>query len=259
MSIILAIESSTDIASVALIVAGSPETGDDRILHRQVAGVQSHSQTVLPMVQALLAEAGIALASCSAIAFGAGPGSFTGVRTACGIAQGLAYGSNLPVVGVDTLEAAAQACRDATGAADVLVLLDARMGEVYWAQYRWLDADDGADSDPDAHADPDAAGGAWRVVSAPRLDAPALVAASGGVQACGSGLTAHPAVFESAPFAATARADIMPHAVAVATLAARLFAAGKAVAARDAQPVYLRNDVALTTAERAVRRAEAAA
>jgi tRNA threonylcarbamoyladenosine biosynthesis protein TsaB len=255
MSIILAIESSTDIASVALIVAGSPDTGADRILHRQVAGVQSHSQTVLPMVQALLAEAGVALASCSAIAFGAGPGSFTGVRTACGIAQGLAYGSDLPVVGVDTLEAAAQACRDATGAADVLVVLDARMGEVYWAQYRWQDA--GAGTDP--KSDSAAAGGAWRVVSAPRLDAPALVAASGAVLACGSGLSAHPAVFEAAPFAATARADIMPHAVAVATLAAKLFAAGKAVAARDAQPVYLRNDVAQTTAERALRRAEAAA
>ena len=246
MSIILAIESSTELASVALLIAGSPQAGADRVASRQVGGVQSHSQTVLPMVQALLAEAGIALGACSAIAFGAGPGSFTGVRTACGIAQGLAYGSDLPVVAVNTLEAAAQACRDATGAADVLVVLDARMSEVYWAQYRW------------EHASTEG-GGRWIAVTAPRLDAPALVTAFGAVVACGSGLSAHPAAFAAAPFAATARADIMPHAVAIATLGIGLLAAGKAVAARDAQPVYLRNDVALTTAERALRCAEAAA
>ena len=194
------------------------------------------------MVQAVLAEAGLALQDCDAIAFGAGPGSFTGVRTACGIAQGLAFGSNRPVIAVDTLIAAAQACRDATGADDVLVVLDARMGEAYWGRYRWMNGE---------------AGVAWHAVSEARLDAPARVAAllTGAMPAaCGNGFAAYAAQFEGCDFAATARADIMPHATQVAILAQRLLADGAAVAARDAQPVYLRNDVAQTTAERESRR-----
>lgn len=245
MSTILAIESSTDIASVALRIGGPLP----RLLTRQVSGVQSHSDSVLPMVQALLAEAGIALRDCDAIAFGAGPGSFTGVRTACGIVQGLAYGSERPVVAVDTLVSAAQACRDVTGANDVLVVIDARMGQVYWGQYRW---EGNVDGDGD-----------WIPVVAARLDTPSAVVASGIVTACGNGFIAYAAAFAGslAPggFAHDARPDLMPHAAQVATLATRLFQRDAAVAARDAQPVYLRNDVALTTLERAIRRAETAA
>ena len=194
------------------------------------------------MVQAVLAEAELALADCDAIAFGAGPGSFTGVRTACGIAQGLAFGSNRPVIAVDTLIAAAQACRDATGAGDVLVVLDARMGEVYWGRYRWVSREEGA---------------SWSTVSAARVDAPARVASLvTGIMpaACGNAFAAHVVQFEGCDFAATARSDIMPHAIQVAVLAQRMLADGAAVAARDAQPVYLRNDVAQTTAERESQR-----
>ena len=194
------------------------------------------------MVQAVLAEGKLVLADCNAIAFGAGPGSFTGVRTACGIAQGLAFGSNRPVIAVDTLIATAQACRDATGADDVLVVLDARMGEVYWGRYRWVSGVEGA---------------AWSTVSAARLDVPARVASlATGIlpAACGNGFAAHAVRFEGCDFAATARADIMPHAIQVADLAQRLLADGAAFAAREAQPVYLRNDVAQTTAERETRR-----
>lgn len=246
MSILLAIESSTDLASVALHVAAADGAAPLRVFFRTAGGVQSHSQSILPMVQAVLAEAGLALHDCDAIAFGAGPGSFTGVRTACGIAQGLAHGSNRPVVAVDTLAAAAQACRDSTGADDVLVVLDARMGEVYWGQYRYRETKVGA---------------GWTAVTAARLDAPAQVAPVAGLMpvACGSGFTAHATQFADCDFAAGARADIMPHAIQVAALAQHLLAEGAAVAARDAQPVYLRNDVALTTAERASRRLEASA
>jgi tRNA threonylcarbamoyladenosine biosynthesis protein TsaB len=123
MPTILAVETSTELASVALLV-------QDRLLVRDTASVQTHSQSLLPMVQSLLAEAGIRLADCDAIAFGAGPGSFTGVRTACGVVQGLAFGAGLPVAPVGTLDAMAEACREKTGAGDVLCLLDARMGEV---------------------------------------------------------------------------------------------------------------------------------
>ncbi|MEJ7806830.1 MAG: tRNA (adenosine(37)-N6)-threonylcarbamoyltransferase complex dimerization subunit type 1 TsaB, partial [Telluria sp.] len=128
MPIILAIETSSEMASCALLSGAA-------VLSRQSSGVRTHSQSILPMVQELLAEAGVTLSQCDAIAFGAGPGSFTGVRTACGIAQGLAYGAGLPVLPLVTLDAMALACRQQTGATNVLAVLDARMGEVYWAQY----------------------------------------------------------------------------------------------------------------------------
>ena len=250
MPILLAIESSTDLASVALHAATADFALQPRVFFRSASGVQSHSQSILPMVQDVLAEAGLALRDCDAIAFGAGPGSFTGVRTACGVAQGLAYGSNRPVIAVDTLAATAQACRDATGASDVLVVLDARMGEVYWGQYRWHDGD----------GDGDGSAG-WVTVTAARLDAPARVApaVAGLPTACGNGLAAHATHFAGCGLAAGIRADIMPHAVQVAFLAQRLLKEGAAVAARDAQPIYLRNDVAQTTAERESQRLNASA
>jgi tRNA threonylcarbamoyladenosine biosynthesis protein TsaB len=224
MSILLAVETSTELASVALLI-------DDRLLSREAAAVQTHSQSLLPMVQALLSEAGIRLADCDAIAFGAGPGSFTGVRTACGVVQGMAYGAGLPVAPIGTLEAMAEACHDATGAADVLCILDARMGEVYWAQFRH--AADG-----------------WQTVVAPRLSAPDEVAPQGPVLACGNGLAAYADGFAGRDFLAGAQTAIMPHAAQVAALARRVLARGGTVDASAAQPVYLRNKVALTTAER---------
>ncbi|RJF98442.1 tRNA (adenosine(37)-N6)-threonylcarbamoyltransferase complex dimerization subunit type 1 TsaB [Noviherbaspirillum saxi] len=228
MRTILAIETSSELASVALSHQG-------RVIARDTAGVQTHSQSVLPMVQAILSEAGLPLSRCDAIAFGAGPGSFTGVRTACGVAQGLAFGADLPVVPVITLQAMAQACRDACGASDVLAVLDARMEEVYWAQYHF---DNG-----------------WVTVVEPGLSPASAVVATGNVVACGNGLTAYAAVFSALPFAADACMNIMPHATQVVALAQHELAAGRAVHARDAQPVYLRNKVALTTAERSARTA----
>ena len=109
----------------------------ESVLARESSGVRTHSQAILPMIQELLAQAGITLRQCDAIAFGAGPGSFTGVRTACGIAQGLAFGAALPVLPLVTLAAMALACHRETGATEILTVLDARMGEVYWAQYHY--------------------------------------------------------------------------------------------------------------------------
>jgi len=231
MSIILAIETSADLASAALMHGTA-------LTWRESAGVQTHSQTILPLVQELLAQAGIGLKQCDAIAFGSGPGSFTGVRTACGIVQGLAYGVGLPVIPVITLEAMAEACRAACGARDVLIVLDARMGEVYWAQY---------------HFD-----GGWQVVTPPTLSRAEAIAPVGAVVACGNGLSAYADALAGRAFAAGAMAQIMPHARDVAALAGLALAAGHVVAARDAQPLYLRNKVALTTLERA-QKAEAAA
>jgi tRNA threonylcarbamoyladenosine biosynthesis protein TsaB len=244
MPIILAIETSSELASCALLNGAAAP--DSPVLSRESSGVRTHSQSILPMVQELLREAGIVLADCDAIAFGAGPGSFTGVRTACGVAQGLAFGANKPVLPLVTLEAMAEACRARTGASDVLAVLDARMNEVYWAQYRW--------------------NGAWEVVREPALSAPEAVAPEvvPGLLACGNGFAAYPQAFADKAFAADAHAaglvDLLPHARELAVLGIAALANGQAVPADEAQPLYLRNKVAYTSAERqAINAAKAAA
>ncbi len=234
MSTILAIETSSELASCALLRG-------DVVSSRDSSGVRTHSQSILPMVQSLLEEAGIALRDCDAIAYGSGPGSFTGVRTACGVAQGLAFGAGLPVVPVVTLDAMALACQQQHPGGDVLAVLDARMGEVYWAQYRYADG--------------------LQAVLAPALSAPADVQPQGErVSACGNGLAAYAAAFEGRAFAAGAHHEIMPHAVQVAQLARIAFAAGAVVTPAEAQPLYLRNKIAFTSAERLdIKNAKAAA
>jgi tRNA threonylcarbamoyladenosine biosynthesis protein TsaB len=234
MSIILAIETSSEMASCALL-------RDGEVIFRESSGVRTHSQSVLPMVQELLEEAGIVLRQCDAIAYGAGPGSFTGVRTACGISQGLGFGAGLPLVPVVTLDAMALACRQAQGAASVLAVLDARMNEVYWAQYRFE-------------------GDTPVAVLPPALTAPADVAPAPGeaLVVCGNGFSAYPEAFAGKPFAERAHQDIMPHAVQIAGIGARLFQAGHAVPAAQAQPLYLRNKVAYTKEERAEMKASQA-
>jgi tRNA threonylcarbamoyladenosine biosynthesis protein TsaB len=203
--------------------------------------VRTHSQSVLPMVQELLQEAGIGLKDCAAIAYGCGPGSFTGVRTACGIAQGLAYGAGLPVVPVVTLAAMALACRERNAddapdqATEVLAVLDARMGEVYWAQYAI-----------------DAAGGCTELV-APTLSAPGQVQALGSPVACGNGLVAYAEAFEE--LGLERQPDVMPHAAEIGQLARIAFRAGAVLPAAQAQPLYLRNKIAFTSAEREAMRA----
>lgn len=223
MSIILAIETSTELASAALMHG-------EATLVRESMGVQNHSQTILPLVQQLLREAGLGLKQCDAIAFGCGPGSFTGVRTACGIVQGLAFGAGLPVVPVVTLQAMAEACRSQHDATEVLSVLDARMGEVYWAQYRF--------------------DGLWREIVAPVLSNAAAVAPQGNILACGNGLATYAEAFAGRDFLPHSLPQIFPHARNVARLAQAMFASGSAIHARDAQPLYLRNKVALTTVER---------
>ncbi|QAU34396.1 tRNA (adenosine(37)-N6)-threonylcarbamoyltransferase complex dimerization subunit type 1 TsaB [Janthinobacterium sp. 17J80-10] len=231
MPTILAIETSADVASVALLRG-------EKIYTRQADVAKTHSEAILPLVQGVLAEAGTRLEECDALAFGSGPGSFTGVRTAAGVVQGLAFGSGRMVIPVVTLQAMAQACHARTGAADVLAILDARMGEVYWAQYRY---DNG-----------------WREVVVPTLSAPAAVRPQGAVQACGNGLLAHAAAFAEEAFAAGALVDVMPHALQIAQLARTAHARGDMLAAHDAQPLYLRNKVALTTSERQAKAGAAA-
>lgn len=208
---------------------------------------QSHSQQILPQIQNLLDAAGLTLKDLHGIAFGAGPGSFTGVRIASGVAQGLAMGAALPVAGICTLLALAEA----SGAEKVIACLDARMGEVYHAAYvRNTDAD---------QAETCLAGTVqntgWRTVVAPGLYRPEAVPAvegSGWVGA-GSGWQTYSEVLgqvyqhqlqDMLP-------ELLPNASALLRLAQQLFASGLPLMAKDAMPLYIRNRVALKTAERA--------
>ncbi|MCU6433515.1 tRNA (adenosine(37)-N6)-threonylcarbamoyltransferase complex dimerization subunit type 1 TsaB [Undibacterium sp. Jales W-56] len=222
MTTLLAIETSTELASVALM------TGDSMI-SRELSGVQTHSQGILPAIQALLLDAGITLQQCDAIAFGCGPGAFTGVRTACGIVQGLAFGAELPVLPIISLYAMAEAARQLSDATDFVCVLDARMEEVYWAQYRYAD-------------------GKWSELVAPVLskaaDIDVVPQTDNLVYALGHGVVL-------GQLDKTHRQVLcMPHARQVATLAIRNFDAGLCLDAAQAQPLYLRNKIALTTAER---------
>jgi tRNA threonylcarbamoyladenosine biosynthesis protein TsaB len=225
---ILALDTSTEVCAVAL--------GDGVTWHEksELAG-QRHSALLLPMIQAILAECGVTLKQIDGIAFGAGPGSFTGLRIACGVAQGLALGAALPVVGVSTLEAMAQTRRDLAGGERIIAALDARMREVYVAAYE-------RDS------------GRWREVIAPVVVSPAVapVPEGRGWIAAGSGFAAYPSLRERYGEALSeCDGTIVPSASAVGKLALPLFAAGEGVPARDAAPLYVRHRVALTIAERA--------
>lgn len=222
---LLAIDASTEYLSLALQVRGHVHA------YHAHAGATA-SQLILPQIQALLTQADVRLNDLHGIAFGAGPGAFTGVRVACGVAQGLAFGANLPVVGINTLEALAQA----SGADNVIACLDARMGEIYHAAFvkqvdAWLEVSASVVCKPE---------------NAPLLDGCAWVGA-------GSGWATYEAVLSALyqPNLTRVVPQIYPTATAILQLAAPVFAAGKSVPAHEAAPVYVRNRVALTTLERA--------
>ena len=221
---LLVLDTSTEWCSAALWL-------DGRIQARRVLAEQRHSSLLLPMIDELLRESGLTLRQLDGIGYGAGPGSFTGLRIACAVTQGLAFGADLPVVGVSTLESIAEQ----TGATQVLTVLDARMAEVYWAAYRR----DGA---------------GWRAASEPQLALPESVAvpAGGDWVGAGNGFAALGAVLRPRLAAALVRIDdtLMPDAAAMAPLAARAFERGEGMDAALAAPIYLRDKVALTVDER---------
>jgi tRNA threonylcarbamoyladenosine biosynthesis protein TsaB len=227
---LLAFDTSTEHLSVALAHA------DGRTwAHEGVGGAQS-SATLIPAVQRLLAEAGLALAQLDAIVFGRGPGSFTGLRTACSVAQGLAFGAGVPVLPVDTLLAVAEAARMAHGATRVVAVLDARMDEVYAAAYEF----DGT---------------AWQCAQPPGLYKPEAVRVPPGWAVAGNAARAYPGRLPSAVSAI----DALPSAAALLSLAPALLAAGHATSADGALPLYIRDKVAQTTQERAAAKAAASA
>ena len=226
---ILAIDASSEICALAL---GEGE----RWVERSVVAEQRHSELLLPMIRSLLDECGCTLDDVDGIAFGAGPGSFTGLRLACGVAQGLALGAGLPLVGVSTLEALAETARRRNGAIRVIAALDARMREVYVAAYQ--------------HD-----GERWQEVLAPQVTDPASapLPAGSGWAGVGSGFGAYPALRERCvALLASCDDSVTPAAAAIGVLASPRFAAGEGIAARDAAPCYVRHKVARTSDERAL-------
>ncbi len=220
--ILLALETSTRRISAALWQDGG-------VLERGADSVTGGSALLLPWIDELLAEAGIPRTRLDGVAFGAGPGSFTGLRLACGVAQGLAFGLDMPALGVTTLEALALASHEPR----VFACMDARMNEVYTAAY-------------------EVAGREVREVEPPRVAPPELVRppAGEGWVGCGDGYASYPARL---PPLARFRPEAFPTAAAVAELAAPRLARGEGVDAALAMPLYVRDKVALTTAERLAR------
>ena len=221
---VLAFETSTEACSVALWV-------DGELRESFAIAPQRHAELVLPMAEALLAEAGLTARGLDGLAFGRGPGSFTGVRIAAGVVQGIAFAIDLPVAPVSTLQALAQGAGRESGAQAVLAALDARMGEVYWGAYR---------RGPD---------GLMSALLADRLSRPEAVTlpAGAGADWLGAG-SAWAAYRESLAVAVgasvgTSEADRYPRAQDVATLGADLLQRGGGVAPEQALPVYLRDRV----------------
>jgi tRNA threonylcarbamoyladenosine biosynthesis protein TsaB len=224
---ILSLETSTELCSAALWCDGRIES------HEAQAG-QRHSEFLLPMVDALFVSQNLKLKDMDGIAFGAGPGSFTGLRIACGIAQGLAFGADIPVLGVSTLLALAEA----SGADRAVCCLDARMEKIYHATYEQRGSD-------------------WYAVDEPGMyspqDAPPL--SSNDWVACGSGFTVYRAALEQRYRGHLLKImeTLLPHAREVAVLAARGFEQGQGIPAEQAAPLYVRDKVALRVDERPSR------
>ncbi len=221
---ILAFDTSTEWCTAALWLDGD-------LLVREVEAGQSHSRILLPMLQRLLAEAELTLGGLDGLAFGQGPGAFTGLRIACSVVQGLGMGAGLPVVGVMTLEAMAEE----VAAGHVVACLDARMGELYGAVFERRGQD-------------------WSIAAGPGLYRPEdlPLPAEAGWVGCGNGFAAYAETLRSRAGgrAQAIRPEVIPHARSMARLAARRFAHGEGGAAEDAQPFYLRDKVARKRSER---------
>jgi tRNA threonylcarbamoyladenosine biosynthesis protein TsaB len=219
---ILAIDTATERCSVAL-------WRDGEVWQREQMASRAHAELILPMIDELLGQMGCRLSQLDAIAFGRGPGAFTGVRVAVSVAQGLAFGVGLPLVPVSDLEALAAAASRLHGSPRALVCMDARMREVYWAAYSV------SSSGVTAYTS--------EAVSAPTLVTPPD---EGGWFGVGEGFRNYlPELEHQLGGQLSGMApDLLPDARDVAALAAQAYAQGNFVQADQALPVYLRDKVA---------------
>ncbi len=230
---LLALDAATDCCSVALWNQGV-------LLEQEARSERGHGDQLLSMVEALLAQSGLALGGLDAIAFGRGPGAFTGLRLAASVTQGLAYSASLPVIPVSDLRALAErALSGAVAGTRALVCHDARMGEVYWAGFTCVDGHAAADT-VEAVACPEvmlANAQAW------------IDARAGAVAGVGTGFAVFPALAPLAARLAPLLPEARPRAAEIAALAAR-DGLGAALPSELAWPVYVRNEVAVATADR---------
>lgn len=227
---VLAVDTATEASSVALL-------NGDELLSRYAEGGLSHAQQILGMVEAVLAEAQVSLSMLDGIAASIGPGSFTGVRISVAMAQGLAFGAGLRVAPVSTLEALAlQAMR--SGAANALACLDARMGEVYWGCFTADPARGVAASSPPSVGPPESV----------------VLPVPGPHRGIGRGFTAYPAL-AALPGLELDPADrrALPNAREFARLGALRLQLAEGLDPADISPLYLRDKVALTEAERVAK------
>ena len=221
---LLAFDTSTDTLFIAI------QRGEQLWQHQAAGGVNS-SATLIPAIQQGLKALDLQLSDLQAIAFGRGPGSFTGLRTSCAIAQGLALGADLPLLPIDTLLAVAEDARMQHGVTQVMAVLDARMSEVYHAGYRWVND-------------------AWQAADDLGLCSPLDLAVPAGMTVVGNAQAAYPV--QLAPAATHLHA--LPTAAALLRLAPKLMADGHLIGASYALPLYIRDKVAKTTAEREAER-----
>lgn len=219
MTTLLALDTATEACSVALLHEG-------RVYSRYEVIPRLHAQRVLPMVQEVLAEAGIALAAVEAIAFGRGPGAFTGVRIAVGVVQGLAFALGRPVLPISNLAVMAQRAHREQGVSQVATAIDARMDELYWGCYRLED-------------------GEMRLAGVEAVLPPEQVALPRGAEGEWFGAGTGWAFAARIPVAVSGMdAGLLPHAEDLLTLATFAWSRGETVDAEQAQPVYLRDNVA---------------
>ncbi|MEZ9821870.1 tRNA (adenosine(37)-N6)-threonylcarbamoyltransferase complex dimerization subunit type 1 TsaB [Shewanella sp. 10N.286.45.A1] len=217
---ILALDTCTESCSAAL-------THNRQVYSEQADAPREHSQRLLPMVKSVLSQADIKLSDVDLIAYGRGPGSFTGIRICTSITQGLALGQSLPVIGISTLATMAQAAIEA-GAEQVLAAIDARMGEVYWGQFVAVD-------------------GIATLVNEEVVSAPESIVLSldetQTITACGTGFDAYPQILEMAGGLTVCELAKFPDAKYMAILAQQGYLNGLSTSVDELKPVYLRDTV----------------
>lgn len=221
---ILALDTATERCSVALMVG-------DKVYSRSEFAPRDHTKKILPMVDEVLKEAGLALSDLDALAFGRGPGSFTGVRIGIGIAQGLAFGADLPMIGVSTLAAMAQGAYRQHGVTRVASAIDARMSEVYWGRFERQED------------------GSWNEIDAECVIPPSVLAEE--VQKddktwakVGTGWEAYADDLAALPLTLIESEILYPDSQDIVYLAQFEWAKGNTTAVEDSSPVYLRDTVA---------------
>lgn len=215
---LLALDTATEACSAALLHAG-------RTYCRSQVAPRLHAQLLLPMIEELLAEAGITLAEVDALVFGRGPGAFTGVRIATGMVQGLAFASDKPVIGISNLAALAQRAWREHGATRVCAAIDARMDEVYWGCYELQD-------------------GCMTLVGLEGVCAPEQVELPRGMTAASGAGTGWQYAGRMAVQVEQSWPQMLPDAADLIELALPLWQSGQTLDAAEAQPVYLRDKVA---------------